>query len=139
MPDEGAAQIRETLAELVAAYNSGDVDTIARIALLDWVVFGTRGTVSSGGDRERLEEAFAAGLRTDLHWQHLYVRVYGEVAIASGCIAGSVHLPNAAPVEGPWMFYKVWTRREGEWRMAEEGELPEGAGGLLSMAASGAG
>lgn len=132
MSGEGAAQIRETLAELLAAYNAGDVDAIARIALLDWIVFGTRGTVSGGGDRGRLEEAFAAGLRTDLHWQHLYVRVYGDVAIASGYIAGSVRLPNAAPFEGPWRFYKVWTRREGEWRM-EEGELPEGAVGLLSM------
>ena len=139
MSDEGAAQIRELLAELLAAYNSGDVDAIARIALLDWIVFGTRRTVSSGGDRERLEEAFAAGLRTDLHWQHLYVRVYGDVAIASGYIVGSVRLPHAAPFEGPWKFYKVWTRREGEWRMAEEGELPEGAVGLLSMAGSGEG
>jgi len=124
MPSGDAAGIRETLLKLLAAYNAGDVDAITQPILPEWSVFGTGRGPDGGGDKERLKATFAAGFKTDLHWRHLYVRVYGSVAIASGYLGGTVHLPDGAVLEDNWRFYRVWIKREGRWQMAPEDELP---------------
>ena len=125
------AHIRQLLIALLAAYNAGDAEKITECILPDWSVFGGRDQFVPGGDRERLQAAFASGFRTDLHWRHLYVRLYGRIAIATGYLGGQVHMPDGRVLEDTWKFYKVWLKKEGKWCMASDDELPPASPPLL--------
>jgi hypothetical protein len=103
---------------------------------VDWSVFGTGNTPDRSDRQTRLAEIFAAGLRMDLHWRQLYVRVYGDIAIASGYIGGWVRFPDGDRIQGQWRFHRVWIRRDRAWHMAPEGDLPAEAAGLLADMAS---
>ena len=132
MADGDAAQIRQRLIDLLAAYNAGDVEKITECILPDWSVFGGLDQLAPGGDRKRLRAAFEAGFQTDLHWRHLYVRLYGGIAIATGYLGGQVRLPDGRVMEDTWKFYKVWIKKGGAWRMADDDALPPSQTGLLS-------
>ena len=124
MTQTTGSDIKQILYDTIAAYNNSDPTAIPTHLLTGWSPFAGSG---KGIDPERLAEAFKMGLRTDLRWEQLYVRLYGKndrIAIATGYLNGWIRLPTGERAEGPWDFRKIWIRDEDGWRMAPEGELP---------------
>ena len=95
--------------------------------LANWSPFSGSG---QGVDPQRLAEAFQLGLRTDLRWDQLYVRLYGagdRIAIATGRLDGWIRLPGGERLTGPWDFRKIWIQDEAGWRMAPDGAVEDRA------------
>ena len=116
--------IKQILYDTIAAYNRADPVAVPTHLLSGWSAFAGTGP---GVDPRRLAEAFGMGLRTDLSWDHLYVRLYGtgdRIAIATGRLDGQIRLPSGELIIGPWDFRKIWLRDEQGWRMAPDGALP---------------
>jgi ketosteroid isomerase-like protein len=72
-----------------AAYNSGDVDAIARYMHSEHSRFPAGGLLSNGFNKEALKASFDAGLKLDIAARHLGVKIYGSTAVATGYTEGT--------------------------------------------------
>ena len=79
---------------------------------------GEGGFLTSFIDAADLRGAFQTGFKLKLEVQNLETAVYGDSAVATFFLGGTVTRPNGAPrAEGPWRSSFVWNRQDGGWKL----------------------
>jgi CubicO group peptidase (beta-lactamase class C family) len=123
------AEVAAAVADLVAAYNAGDVDRIARRLGAQQNGFRPEGDgLRTITDVDELRRAFGSGVKANLEMRELGVAVYGDTALTTGYYGGTVTLPNGTTrKDGPHRASFVWNRQGGEWKLVHSHLSPPGA------------
>src|SRR5829696_7614339 len=89
------AEVREAVADLIAGYNSGNVEQIERRLAAQRNGFqGEGGFLRDVVDLGELRGAFKSGVRLKFEMRDLEVAVYGDAALTTGFFGGTVSRPN---------------------------------------------
>jgi CubicO group peptidase (beta-lactamase class C family) len=132
--DEAAeAEVKSAVIDLVAGYNSSNADQIEKhLASQNNHFKREGGFLTSFVDLAELRNAFKAGLKLNLEVFNLETAVYGNTAIATFVMRGTITPPNDRPrVEGPWRSSYVWNKQDGGWKLVHAHESPLN-GGLVT-------
>jgi CubicO group peptidase (beta-lactamase class C family) len=113
------AEVKAAVMDIIAGYNSGNVDQIERRLAPQHNRFqGEGGFLTSFIDAADLRGAFQAGFKVKTEVNNLEAAVYGDSALATFFMSGTVTPPNGAPrTEGPWRSSFVWNKQEGTWKL----------------------
>ena len=98
------------------AYNRGDVDAIAQYMHSEHSRFPAAGLLAEGFSKEGLKAAFDAGLKLDITARHLDVKIYGNTAVATGYIEGSITSQDGTIDQTTLRFTEVWIKQGGKWK-----------------------
>ena len=110
------AAVSETLAALV----TNEFATFANFFHDDARGFFVDGSAMIGGvSAMAFRAAYLAGLRTNLVMRDVNVRVYGNTAVSSTLLGGSVTLPGGATREGIWRYSDTRVLEEGTWKIVQ--------------------
>jgi CubicO group peptidase (beta-lactamase class C family) len=112
-------EVKAAVMDIIAGYNSGNVDQIERrLAPQHNRFHGEGGFLSSFIDAADLRSAFQAGFKVKAEVHNLETAVYGDSALATFFMSGTVTPPNGAPrTEGPWRSSFVWNKQDGTWKL----------------------
>lgn len=124
------AEVKAAFTNLFGGYNSGDADRIERLLAPQQNNFPLEGGfLTSFADAAELREAFKAGLKLNFQVQNLQAAVYGDAALTTSTIRGTITRPNAPPrPHGPSRLSIVWNKQNGAWKLvhAHESLLSQG-------------
>jgi CubicO group peptidase (beta-lactamase class C family) len=123
------SEVREAVADLVAGYNSGNVEQIERRLAAQRNGFqGEGGPLRDIVDLGELRGAFKSGVKLKFEMRDLEVAVYGDTALATGFFGGTVSRPNGTSrPDGPWRASFVWNRQDGVWKLVHSHLSPPNA------------
>ncbi len=119
-PDQASeTEIKAAVMNLIAGYNSGDVDQVARHLAPQQNSFqGEGGFLTLFVDPAELRGAYRAGLKLNFQVHDLESAVYGNTALSTCIISGVTTPPNGPPrTDGPWRTSFVWNRQDGAWKL----------------------
>ncbi len=113
------AEVKAAVMEIVAGFNTGNVDQIEqRLAPLQNGFQGEGGFLNSFINGTELRGAFREGFKLKLEVHNLETAVYGDSAFATFFMSGIVTPRNGAPrTEGPWRSSFVWNKQDGIWKL----------------------
>ena len=119
-------EVKAALMDIMAGFNSGNVDQIARhLAPQNNRFPGEGGFLISFMDASELRTAFQAGFKVRIEVQNLETAVYGDSAIATFFMSTTITSPNGAPrPEGPWRVSYVWNKQDGVWKLVHAHQSP---------------
>ena len=111
--------MKAAVMDIMAGFNSGNVDQIERRLAPQHNRFqGEGGFLTSFIDAAELRGAFQAGFKLKFEVQNLETAVYGDSAVATFFMSGTITPPNGAPrTEGPWRSSFVWNKQDGVWKL----------------------
>jgi CubicO group peptidase (beta-lactamase class C family) len=112
-------EVKAAVMDIIAGFNSGNVDQIERrLAQRQNRFQGEGGFLTSFIDATELRSAFQAGFKLKFEVHNLEAAVYGDTAIATFFMGGTITPPNAPPRnEGPWRSSFVWNKQDGVWKL----------------------
>src|SRR5215210_7270903 len=113
------AEVKTAVMDIVAGFNSGSVDQIERRLAPQHNRFqGEGGFLTSFIDAAELRGAFKAGFKVKFEINNLETAVYGDSAVATFFVSGTITPPNRAPrTEGPWRTSFFWNKQDGTWKL----------------------
>jgi CubicO group peptidase (beta-lactamase class C family) len=113
------AEVKAAVMDIMAGFNSGDVGQIERRLAPQHNGFqGEGGFLTSFINPTDLRDAFQAGIKLKFEVHNLETAIYGDTAVATFFMSGTVTRPNAAPrTEGPWRSSFVWNKHDGTWKL----------------------
>lgn len=110
-------QVQQVQTAFIAALNQGDVAALMRLNHPDGNSFYVdNNLLSPDPDQQGWEQAFAAGLKYALQSRHEAINVFGDCAIITGYIVGTVTAPGGGSQTGTWRATTVWVKVEATWR-----------------------
>ena len=126
---QAEAEVAAAVADLVAGYNSGNVEQIEhRLAAQQNSFPSEGGFLRSIVNAEELRGAFKSGLKLSFGMRELEVAVYGDTALTTGFFGGTVTRPNGTTsADGPWRASFVWHRQDGVWKIVHSHLSPPSA------------
>ena len=122
------AEVKAAVMDIIAGFNSGNVDQIERRLAPQQNRFqGEGGFLISFIDAAELRQAFQVGFKLKMEVQNLEVAVYGDSAIAT-FFAGTTITPPNGPLrtEGPWRSSYFWNKQGGAWKLVHAHQSPLG-------------
>ena len=113
------AEVKAAVMEIIASFNSGNVDQIEkRLAPQQNRFQGEGGFLTSFIDAAELRGAFQAGFKMKIEVHNLETAVYGDSALSTFFMSGIITPPNGAPrTEGPWRSSFFWNKQDGTWKL----------------------
>ncbi len=119
-------EVKAAIMDIVAGYNSGNVDQIERRLAPQINQFqGEGGFLTAYLDAAELRGAFKAGWKLKFEVEGLETAVYGDTAIATFFITGTITPPNGpARTEGPWRTSHFWNKQDGVWKLVHSHQSP---------------
>ncbi len=113
------AEVNAAVMDLVGGFNAGSVDQIERRLAPQHNRFqGEGGFLTSFIDASELRGAFQLGFKLSFQVHNLESAVYGNSAVATFFMSGTVTPPNGTPrTEGPWRSSFIWNKQEGAWKL----------------------
>lgn len=123
-------EIKAAVMEIIEGYNSGNVDQIERRLAPQQNRFqGEGGFLTSFINAAELKQALQAGFKLKFEAHNLEAAVYGDSAIATFLLRGTVTPPNGPQrTEGPWRCSYFWNKQEGAWKLVHAHQSPLGRG-----------
>ena len=113
---DDAADVKAAVLDVNAALNAGDVDTVAKYIHPDSNRFNLGGRLLiEGFNKDRLKTGIDDGLNFNRQIRHISVKVYGNAAVVTGYLLGSVTYPNGTISRGTRRFSEVWIKQQGKW------------------------
>jgi len=113
-----AADVKAAMQGVLAAYNDGDADAIAKYFLKGADHFDGDGRLLGPFDKAQLKAAFEAGVKYDFEWRDLEVKVYGNSAVGTALMVGTITSPDGTTTQGPWRNSGTWVKQKGSWKVA---------------------
>jgi CubicO group peptidase (beta-lactamase class C family) len=112
-------EVKAAVMDIIAGFNSGNVERIERRLASQHNGFqGEGGFLTSFINEDELRGAFRAGFKLKFEVHNLETAVYGDTAIATFFMSGTVTPPNGAQrTEGPWRSSFVWNKQDGDWKL----------------------
>src|ERR1043166_622128 len=122
------AEVKAAVMDILAGYNSGNVDQIEkRLAPQHNRFLGEGGFLTSFNGAD-LRQAIQAGFKLKFDVYNLEAAVYGDSAIATFSMQGTVIAPNGPPrTKGPWRASYFWNKQDGVWKLVHAHQSPLGA------------
>ena len=122
------AEVKAAVMDLVAGFNSGNVDQIqGRLSSQQNRFQGDGGFLISFIDATELRGAFQAGFKVKMEVNNLEAAVYGDSAITTFFMATTITPPNGlVRTEGPWRSSIFWNKQEGAWKLVHSHQSPLG-------------
>src|SRR5687768_2403493 len=113
------ADVKTAVLDIVTGFNSGSVDQIElRLAPQHNRFQGEGGFLTSFIDATELRGAFQSGLKLNLQVQNLETAVYGNNALSTFFMGGTITPTNGTPrTEGPWRSSFVFNKQDGIWKL----------------------
>ena len=113
------AEVKAAVMDIIAGYNAGNVEQIERRLAPQQNRFqGEGGFLTSFIDAAELRAALQAGFKLKFEVNNLEAAVYGDSAIATFFVGGTITPPNGPPrTEGPWRTSYVWNKQDGAWKL----------------------
>jgi len=123
------AEVKAAVADLIAGYNSGDIERLGRRLAAQRNGFQPEGGfLRDVVDLEELRGAFKSGVRLNFEMRELEVAVYGDAALATGFFGGTVKRPDGtARADGPWRASLIWNREGADWKLVHSHMSPPNA------------
>ena len=108
------AVVKAVVQRAFTAYKAGDVETLTSAFSPDASLFFLDGSLRiKGVSRQRIEDAYDAGIKSNLELKHLLeVTVYDTTAVTTAEVGGTIALGGTV-LEGPWRLSLVLRHREG--------------------------
>lgn len=112
-------EVRAALMSYVGGHNSGNVEQVERHLAPTLSGFETSGGfLAAHTEPQELRDAFRAGFKLNYQVHALETAVYGDTALSTFILDGTVAPPNAAPrPDGPWRSSFLWHKLDGVWKL----------------------
>ncbi|HKO62362.1 MAG TPA: serine hydrolase [Pyrinomonadaceae bacterium] len=123
-------EVKTAVMDIVAGFNSGNVDQIERRLAPQHNRFqGEGGFLTSFIDAAELRRAFQSGFKVKFDINNLETAVYGDSAVATFFMSGVITPPNGTPrTEGPWRSSYVLNKQDGAWKLVHSHQSPMNRG-----------
>jgi ketosteroid isomerase-like protein len=113
--------------DIVAGYNSGNVEQIERRLAPQQNRFAGEGGFLTSFNAAELRQAFESHFKINLEVQNLEAAVYGDSAVATFFMATTVTPPNGTTrTEGPWRVSYFLNKQDGSWKLVHAHQSPVG-------------
>jgi CubicO group peptidase (beta-lactamase class C family) len=124
------AEVKVAVMDIVAGYNSGNVEQIERRLAPQQNRFqGEGGFLTSVIDAADLRRVFQAGFKVNVELNNFEAAVYGDSAIATFIMRGTVTPPNEpSRTEGPWRTSYFLNKQDGAWKLVHSHQSALGRG-----------
>ena len=122
------AEVKAAVMDIVAGYNSSNVDQIERRLAPQQNRFqGDGAFLTSFMDAAELRQAFQAGFKVKMEVHNLEAAVYGDSAIATFFVGTTITPPNGPQrTEGPWRNSYFLNKQDGAWKLVHAHQSPFG-------------
>jgi CubicO group peptidase (beta-lactamase class C family) len=122
------SEVKAAVMDIVAGYNSGNVDQIERrLAPQQNRFYSEGGFLTRFIDVADLRGAFQAGLKVKMEINNLEAAVYGESAITTFITRTTVTPANGPPrTQGPSRNSYFWNKQDGVWKLVHAHTSPLG-------------
>ena len=112
-----------------AAISAGDANSQTRYHMPEYTSFGPGGGLlereySLEEQRNRFQPAYDAGQRLNLQVRHLEVRVYGNAAIVTSYVVGTIRNTDGTTIQSRDQRSAMWIKQGGQWREAHRHNSP---------------
>lgn len=113
------AEVKAAVMDLIGGFNAGSVDQIEqRLAPQQNRFPGEGGFLTSFIDASELRGLFRLGFKVNFQVHNLESAVYGNSAVATFFMSGTVSPPNGTPrAEGPWRSSFILNKQDGAWKL----------------------
>lgn len=113
------ADVKAAVMDIVAGFNTGNVDQIQRhLAPQNNRFIGEGGYLTGFIDATELRGAFQAGFKLKMEVDNLEAAVYGDSAITTFFVKTLITPPNGPlRTEGPWRSSYFWNKQGGGWKL----------------------
>lgn len=120
------AEVKAAVMDLIGGYNAGSVEQIERRLAPQQNRFpGEGGFLTSFIDAPELGRLFQSGFKLNFHVDNLETAVYGNTAVTTFFMSGTITPPNGNPrKDGPWRSSMVWNKQEGAWKLVHSHQSP---------------
>jgi len=119
-------EVKAAMKNLIAAFNSGNVEQVERYFTSPQNSFRRNGGVlATFADPAELRNQFRNGIKVNFQVDDLDAAVYGDTALTTCIISGTISVPNQ-PVrnEDPWRASYMWNKQNGAWKLVHTHESP---------------
>jgi CubicO group peptidase (beta-lactamase class C family) len=119
-PDQRSEdEVKAAVAGLIGGYNSGNADQVERFVARQQNSFrGDGRQLTLFVDTAELRDQFRSGLKVNFQAHNLEAAVYGNTALTTFIMTGTVTPPGAtARSDGPWRVSFVWNKEENGWKL----------------------
>jgi CubicO group peptidase (beta-lactamase class C family) len=119
-------EVKAALMDIVAGFNSGNVDQIQqRLATQQNRFYSEGGFLTRFIDVTELRGAFQSGAKIKMEVNNLEAAVYGDSAITTLLTRTTVTLANGPPrTQGPYRNSFFWTKQDGAWKLVHAHTSP---------------
>lgn len=120
-------EVKAALDAFIAGLNAGKVEQVAQYLAPQQNAFrGDKGPLAFFVDPDGFREDLRAGVKLNFQARNLETAIYGDTALSTCFLSGSVTLPGGnTRADGPWRLSLVWNRQGGAWKIvhAHQSEL----------------
>jgi len=121
--------VKALVHQYYAALNAGDANGRARYHMPEYSSFGPGGglleTMHSLEEQTKsYQSAYNAGQRINVQIRHLNVRVFGNAAIVTGYVVGTVTNADGKTIQSRDQRSGMWIKQGGQWREAHRHNSP---------------
>jgi len=121
--------VKAAVLDYFAAISAGDADSQARYHMPEYSAFGPGGGLlesqhSLEEQRNSFQAAYDAGQRLNLQVRHLDVRVYGNAAIVTAYVVGTITTPDGTTIQSRDQRSGMWIKQGGQWKEAHRHNSP---------------
>ena len=122
------AEVKAAVMDIVAGYNSGNVDLIERrLAPQPNRFYSEGGFLSRFIDAAELRKAFQDGLKVKMEVNNLEAAVYGDSAVTTFFSRSTVTPANGPPrLNAPARNSYFWNKQDGAWKLVHAHASPLG-------------
>ncbi|HKU77081.1 MAG TPA: serine hydrolase [Pyrinomonadaceae bacterium] len=120
------AEVKAAVMDIVAGYNSGNVDQIQRrLAPQQNRFYSEGGFLTRFIDVDDLRGAFQGGLKVQMEINNLETAVYGDSAITTFFARSTVTPANGPPrINAPSRSSYFWNKQDGAWKLVHAHSSP---------------
>ena len=121
--------VKAAVLSYFAAISAGDANSQTRYHMPEHTSFGPGGGLlvsqhSLEEQRNSFQADRDAGQRLNLQVRHLDVKVYGNAAIVTSYVVGTITTPDGTTIQSRDQRSGMWIKQGGQWREAHRHNSP---------------
>ncbi len=120
--------VKAAVQSFFVAINAGDADAMIQTRMAGYSIFTGGGLLERSGSLEDQKRDFQAsadsGFRRNLQIRHLEVKVYGNAAVVTGYLTGTITTADGTTQQVRQERTGVWIKQGGRWGEAHRHQSP---------------